>query len=56
MEGPSDKEDARMMLESATEDKIKMTGLETRGHHLTDEFINIFLGLSLAPGGRSQIT
>ena len=49
-------EDARMMLESALEENINTTGLETSGHHLADESIEIILGQSVSPGGWSQIT
>ena len=44
-----------MMLEASLEDTINMTGLDTSEHHLTNEFINMLLGLSLAKGGRVQI-
>ena len=44
------------MLEASLEDTINMTGLETIGNHLPDEFINIPLGLSLEPEGREKIT
>ena len=33
-----------------------MDGLETSGHHLSDEFIKMLLGLILEPGGRAQVT
>ena len=44
------------MLEASLEDTINMTELETSGLHLPDGFINMLLGLSLASGGRAQIT
>ena len=43
------------MLEASLADKINMSFLETSGHHLPDEFINMLLGLSFAPGGRASI-
>ena len=51
--GAADTEDARMMLELSLSDTINMTVLETSGHHISDEFIKMLLGLSLASGGRS---
>ena len=45
-----------MMLEASLSDTINMTILDTSGHHLPYEFINIFLGIRFAPGGQAQIT
>ena len=45
-----------MMLEAYLADTINMTGLYTSENHHPDEFIKMLLGLSLAPGGRAQIT
>ena len=45
-----------MMLESSLLDTKNMTGLETSGNNLPDEFINMLMGIIFAPGGQSQIT
>ena len=44
------------MLEAYIADTINMTGLETSGNSLPDEFINILLEISLGPGCRAKIT
>ena len=56
IEGEADTDNTRIMLEASLADTINMTGLETSGHHIPDEFISVLLGLSLEPGGRAQIT
>ena len=43
IEGAEDTEDKTIMLGAALSDTINTTGLETSGHHITDEFINMLL-------------
>ena len=45
-----------MILEESPADTIKITGLWTSAHHLTDEYIKILFGISLALGGREKVT
>ena len=44
------------MIEASLDDTINMTGLETSGNHIPDEFIKMLLGIILETGGRAQIT